>query len=61
MRTVAMSTHARLWTTLAAVAFALAMVGLGLLNPNAELGRTGCGLVCDARVAGSLAGGFGAN
>ena len=51
-----MSAHERLRTTLAALGFALAMLILGLLNPNAELGRSGCGLVCDARVAAPLAG-----
>lgn len=51
-----MSAHVRLRTTLAALGFALAMLVLGLLNPNAEPGRTGCGLVCDARVATPLAG-----
>jgi len=41
-----MSTPHRCFTTLAAVAFAAAMVLLGLMNPNAAPGRTSCGLVC---------------
>ncbi len=51
-----MSSHDRLRTTLAALGFALAMLGLGLLNPNAVPGHAGCGLVCDARVAAPLVG-----
>jgi hypothetical protein len=42
----------RVWTTLVAVGFAVAMVALGLLNPNAATGRAGCGLVCEAPVVG---------
>jgi hypothetical protein len=53
---MAMSAHDRFRTTLAALGFALAMLILGLLNPNAVPGRTGCGLVCDAHVAAPLAG-----
>jgi hypothetical protein len=43
-----MSTPHRCRTTLTAVAFAAAMLLLGLLNPNAAPGRTSCGLVCAA-------------
>ncbi|NBB71194.1 MAG: hypothetical protein GVY33_12880 [Alphaproteobacteria bacterium] len=41
-----MSTPHRCRTTFAAVAFAAAMLLLGLMNPNAAPGRTSCGLVC---------------
>lgn len=43
-----MSTPHRCCTTLTAVAFAAAMLLLGLLNPNAAPGRASCGLVCGA-------------
>ncbi|NBC97104.1 MAG: hypothetical protein GVY27_12215 [Deinococcus-Thermus bacterium] len=33
-----------------------AMLLLGLLNPHADLGHAGCGLVCEAKVATPLAG-----
>ena len=51
-----MSAHARFRTTLAALGFAAAMLLLGLLNPHADLGHAGCGLVCEAKVATPLAG-----
>jgi len=49
-----MSANDRFRTTLAAVAFALAMLALGLLNPNADLGRTSCGLACGAPMTAPL-------
>lgn len=53
-----MSAPHRCCTTLAAVAFAAAMLLLGLLNPNAVPGRASCGLVCggDAATAAPVAG-----
>jgi hypothetical protein len=51
-----MSAHDSLRITLTAVGFAVAMLLLGLLNPNAVPGRSGCGLVCDAQVAAPLMG-----
>lgn len=54
-----MSAPDRLRTTLTALAFAVAMLLLGLINPNAAPGRHGCGLVCDAHVAGPPLGPFG--
>ncbi len=51
-----MSAQDRLRTTLAAVGFAIAMVLLGLMNPNAAPGHTGCGLVCEARIAAPATG-----
>lgn len=51
-----MSAENRFRTTLVAVGFAVAMMLLGLMNPNATAGRQACGLVCDASVAAPLGG-----
>lgn len=51
-----MSARDRFRNTLVAVGFALTMVLLGLMNPNATAGRHACGLVCEARVETPLAG-----
>ncbi len=54
-----MSAPDRLRTTLTALAFAAAMLLLGLMNPNAVPGGHSCGLVCDAHVAATPLGPFG--
>ena len=53
-----MSAPDRLCSTLAAVAFALTMLVLGLMNPHAAPGRTACGLSCDAPVSATPFGGL---
>ena len=49
-----MSANHRIRTTLVAVGFTVAMMLLGLMNPNATAGWHACGLVCDASVTTSL-------
>ncbi len=34
-----------------AIAFALAMLALGTLNPNASFGEVSCGLICEGAAA----------
>jgi hypothetical protein len=48
-----MLAHDRFRHLCTAVAFALAMLVLGLMNPNAAPGRMACGLVCSGPVANS--------
>lgn len=51
-----MSLRDRFRTTLVAIGFAITMVLLGLMNPNATTGEHACGLVCDAQVETPLGG-----